>query len=536
MEKAYAIQKQVRDDVNSLQSYMSDLQNWESEMKRKEAALNGQFEQDLPPVRSKIKKGKPVAPITKRDKRISSADYQAWDKFDADKACEDIDMEDVGPSSLDGKNSQGVKSEKLREEAQYEKEKGNNFVKQEKWDDAISCYNRAIELIKDDAIYYANRALCHLKKESLHLAEADCSQALKLDPTYVKALQRRAAAREKLGSLRGASADLTEVLKLEPKNTAAAKQLQAIKARMGTKGTKSKSSPVSTPTSEAKNEHPRPKIIELEDPNPAKEKPITHKPSSPLENWKNGVGEDITVIVPVKKPPHLRSKKALKPIQIKEIPLGQVEPTKPPTRMKIVTCDRGTEKTDESIIIDDNGKFGNKGDFEYDASLKLNGANSPESQKLEKDLITKENNDIKDLAKNGIGDVLKQTDAIDFSPPMSSIQFMIEWKNMKGKPEARSDYLQLIDPDKIPSIFHNALESAVLSDVLQILNDYRMKFAEKKVSAYLKGICNVKRFPALAMFMSNEDKKFLNNLLAHCKSVEGCTEEEIADLKNKFEL
>lgn len=75
---------------------------------------------------------------------------------------------------------------------------------------------------------------------SLHLAESDCSEALRLDPTYVKALQRRATARERLGSLRSASHDLNEVLKLEPHNTAARKQLDAIKARMGTKGVSEK--------------------------------------------------------------------------------------------------------------------------------------------------------------------------------------------------------------------------------------------------------------------------------------------------------
>lgn len=44
---------------------------------------------------------------------------------------------------------------------------GNMFVKQEKWDEAISCYNRAIELVKDDCIYFANRGLCYLKKDRL---------------------------------------------------------------------------------------------------------------------------------------------------------------------------------------------------------------------------------------------------------------------------------------------------------------------------------------------------------------------------------
>ncbi|KAH9631898.1 hypothetical protein HF086_014370 [Spodoptera exigua] len=268
MDKVFQIQNQARNNVKELQTYMTDLQNWEAEMKRKEAALNGAFEQDLPPVRSKIKKEKPVVPIKKPEQKIKGSDYSAWDKYDVDKACEDIDMEDVGPTSLDGKKSQQAKLEKLKEEAQYEKERGNTFVKQEKWDEAISCYNRAIELVKDDAIYYANRGLCYLKKDSLHQAESDCSEALRLDPTYVKALQRRATARERLGSLRAASHDLNEVLKLEPHNTAARKQLEAIKTRMGTKGRPLKSIPIQEVLLGEKTPEKPPtrlKIVDIED-------------------------------------------------------------------------------------------------------------------------------------------------------------------------------------------------------------------------------------------------------------------------------
>lgn len=47
MDKVYEIQKNVRDNVKTYQTYLTDLQNWESEMKRKEAALNGEFEQVL---------------------------------------------------------------------------------------------------------------------------------------------------------------------------------------------------------------------------------------------------------------------------------------------------------------------------------------------------------------------------------------------------------------------------------------------------------------------------------------------------------
>ncbi|XP_049876623.1 RNA polymerase II-associated protein 3-like isoform X2 [Pectinophora gossypiella] len=503
MEKAFEIQKQVRDNAMTLQTYLTDLQNWESDMKRKEAALNGVFEQDLelPPVRSKIKKEKPVVVKKKPEKRIRGSDYSSWDKFDVDKACEEVDMAEVGPPSLDSKKSQQAKLEKLKEEAQYEKERGNTFVKQEKWDEAIACYNRAIELVKDDAIYYANRGLCYLKKDSLHQAESDCSEALRLDPSYVKALQRRATARERLGSLRSASHDLSEVLKLEPHNNAARIQLQAIKARMGTKGAR---------------------ITELPD-EPKQPVPQVDK----MEQWRNGVGEAVTVIKTVKKPPHLRSKRALKPVPIHEISLGKTSPEKPPTRLKIIEIEdnlaHGDTNNNDSIKIDKlTEKIDTKGEgdkIEDNDSLKSNKM-SPESEKIVTDILASE----------------KDACVQNLVAPVSSVQFMATWKYLKGKGGARSDYLNIIDPQKIPSIFANALESDVLSELLMILAENPGKFRYQTVAAYLKGLCKVKRFSTLAMFLSNSDKQLLTKLLAHCKANENCSEEEIADLKNKYEL
>ncbi|XP_063540630.1 RNA polymerase II-associated protein 3 isoform X2 [Cydia strobilella] len=517
MDKAFEIQKACRDNVKNLQTYLTDLKNWEVEMKRKEAALNGEFEQDLPPVRSKARKEKPIVETKKKlEKRIPASDYKAWDNFDVDKACEEVDMEDVGPTSLDSKKSQPAKMDKLRQEAHHEKERGNSFVKMEKWDEAIACYNRAIELVKDDAIYYANRGLCYLKKDSLHQAETDCSTAIGLDPTYVKAYQRRATARERLGSLRAASQDLNEVLKLEPHNSQAKKQRDDLRNRMGTKGLKSKSSPNSTPISETKP-FPKtvpPKIIELQD-EPVKEV----KPPSELERWRDGVGEDITVIKPFKKPPHLRSKRALKSIPIHEIPLGKTEPERPATRLQIVELEdtlshgdsnNNSDKIKETHVID------NAGDVK--AEVKNKEVISPASEKLLVDLTQKE--------------VLKE----NMVPPTNSMQFMQEWKMLRGNDRAKSDYLSIIDPSKIPSIFDNALESPVLSEFLQLLHGDVTKYAHHTVTSYLRGLSRVKRFSALAMFLSNKDKQTLNSLLEHCKTVENCSETDIADLKNKFEL
>ncbi|KPJ04115.1 RNA polymerase II-associated protein 3 [Papilio xuthus] len=555
MQKAFEIQKSVRDNAKTFQTYLTDLQTWETEMKRKEAALNGDFVKDLPPVRSKIKRERPVEVKKKPEKRIAASDYQAWEKFDVEKACEEVDMAEIGPVSLDSKKSEKDKQEKLREEAQYEKERGNAFVKEEKWDEAIKCYNRAIELIKDDAIYYANRGLCYLKKDSLHQAVADCTAALNIDPTYVKALQRRATARERLGSLRAATADLTEVISLEPRNTAAKKQLEAIKIRMGTKGSKSKSSP----NAEQNNCPKTPKIVELGnrptlDTTPAK---------TALEKWKTGEGEDINVMKPVKKPPHLRSKRALKTITIEEIPLGKKCSEKPATRMKIIEIDNQAQG--DSNTIDSNktkvtkvsGKTNDKiGDGDSNItpeSIKIKDENVKDKVENEDNIIAEslKINDLKVKDKIGDGDsnvtpeslkliideVTSEKECIrDLVPPVNSVQFMAEWKNLKGNNTARSKYMSIIEPTKIPSIFENALESDVLSEILQILSQDMEVFSEKTVTAYLKGLVRVKRFSALAMFLSTTDKQCLNKLLEHCKNVEKSAEEDILDLKNKFEL
>ncbi|XP_050674621.1 RNA polymerase II-associated protein 3-like isoform X2 [Leptidea sinapis] len=492
MEKAFEIQRQARDNVKSLQTYFTDLQNWEKEMKRKEAALKGDFEQDLPPVRSKVKKEKPVVVMKKPAPRIAASDYNSWDKFDVDKACEEVDMADVGPASLDSKKSQEHKQGKLREEAQYEKERGNTFVKQEKWDEAISCYNRAIELVKNDAIYYANRGLCYLKKDSLHQAEKDCTEALKLDPTYVKALQRRATARERLGSLRAASNDLVEVLKLEPRNEGARRQLEAIKIRMSSKGSKSKSSPLSTPTKENKSiveNQNKPKIVEIEE---SKVKEL-----SPLDKWKDGAGENITIIKTVKKPPHLRSKRALKHITIQEIPLGCTTP--------------------QVSVQSDSLAHGDTNNTSNTVAKVTQPTEQGDTYKL-CDVI------MKDLSISKM------------EPPMNSVQFMHEWKYMKGYPEGRSDYLSIIAPSNIPSIFANALESDTLSEILFILHEFRNKYAQIGLSKYLRAFTGVKRFTALAMFLSPSDKELVGKMLEICKTTENLSDEEYKDLRIKYEL
>ncbi|KAF6072029.1 Calcineurin-like phosphoesterase family protein [Candida albicans] len=67
------------------------------------------------------------------------------------------------------------------------KDKGNNLLKQHKYDEAIEAYTKAIEIDPNNAIFYSNRAQVQIKLENYGLAIQDCDLAIKLDINFLKA-------------------------------------------------------------------------------------------------------------------------------------------------------------------------------------------------------------------------------------------------------------------------------------------------------------------------------------------------------------
>ena len=108
------------------------------------------------------------------------------------------------------------------EEARRAKERGNKRFQGRQYESAIAEYTRAIGLADPNdpevAKYYGNRAQCHACLEQHAEAEADCDAALRCDPSYVKAIARRATAREKLGKDEQAMVDFTGALLLSGMN------------------------------------------------------------------------------------------------------------------------------------------------------------------------------------------------------------------------------------------------------------------------------------------------------------------------------
>ncbi|ORZ00497.1 hypothetical protein BCR43DRAFT_452474 [Syncephalastrum racemosum] len=118
--------------------------------------------------------------------------------------------------------------EKRAEAAQALKAKGNSLFTSKKYEDAIRLYSQAI-LFKPDAIFYANRAACFANLGKQAEVIENCNAALKLDPVYVKAMNRRAGAHEKLNNFTDALYDYTCVCILDGfKNENAAKSMERL--------------------------------------------------------------------------------------------------------------------------------------------------------------------------------------------------------------------------------------------------------------------------------------------------------------------
>ncbi|XP_011175706.1 E3 ubiquitin-protein ligase CHIP [Solenopsis invicta] len=66
------------------------------------------------------------------------------------------------------------------------KEQGNRLFDLHKYEDAASCYSKAIMKNPGQALYYTNRALCHLKLKRWESVCKDCRWALDIDPCLMK--------------------------------------------------------------------------------------------------------------------------------------------------------------------------------------------------------------------------------------------------------------------------------------------------------------------------------------------------------------
>lgn len=103
--------------------------------------------------------------------------------------------------------------EEARRRAAELRAQGNQLFGEGRYTEAVVRYTEALGLSENKAaieahLVLSNRAACYLKTESYEQAVDDCNEALKLQPTMMKALFRRGQAYDALGKMEEALKDL----------------------------------------------------------------------------------------------------------------------------------------------------------------------------------------------------------------------------------------------------------------------------------------------------------------------------------------
>ena len=102
------------------------------------------------------------------------------------------------------------------------KERGNARYKSQDFFEAIRFYGQALAYCPTDtlhahdrAVNFSNRAACNMALGKHRLVVEDCTEAIELDPRYVRALMRRSKAYESMDRLEDAVEDLNAAVEID---------------------------------------------------------------------------------------------------------------------------------------------------------------------------------------------------------------------------------------------------------------------------------------------------------------------------------
>lgn len=109
-------------------------------------------------------------------------------------------------------------SPERKQEAETLKNEGNKLMKEEKYQEALNTYGRAISLDATNPVFYCNRAAAYSRLGDYQRAADDCRMSLRYDPNYSKAYGRLGLAYSKMNKHEQALEAYQSALRIEPDN------------------------------------------------------------------------------------------------------------------------------------------------------------------------------------------------------------------------------------------------------------------------------------------------------------------------------
>ncbi|XP_070848596.1 RNA polymerase II-associated protein 3 [Chaetodon trifascialis] len=381
---------------------------------------------------------------------------------------------------VDPEQQRLMEEQQRRQEAALQKDRGNAYFKEGKYEAAVECYSRGMEADSMNVLLPANRAMAFLKLERYKEAEEDCTKAISLDNTYSKAFARRATARVALGELQKAKEDFQVVLKLEPGNKQALNELQKLQIAVGSSG-------------------------------------LLQAPDSTQRR----------TVQPIDKPAHLRSTKPLRRIDVEEVS-GKVSVSEVESGgsfVREVVREAGNESS--PLSTSPSAKMIK---IEEIAEVPSHSSDQVPSSRQSKQAVQ----EITHPPEPSADPSPTVTDLPP--PPTNSFQLEADLRKIGNQPEVIYRYLRQIKPDAYASIFHNSLEPDILNQVLGTLHGFYIKNEAPAVTMeVLKSVASVRRFDMAVMFMSSPEKKVLKEVFDFLHQAE-LEESSVTALQKKYGL
>ncbi|KAF7126542.1 hypothetical protein RHSIM_Rhsim11G0095300 [Rhododendron simsii] len=501
---ARASNKHGRDQAD-FQGFLSDLQDWEMSVDGKDKKVRSKDRDTAKLVSSSQKVGvvgedrRPMTKPSTSDNSSTSRQYDYLRNYDSIRNL-----------------SSGFMTETSSPDAASEKELGNEYFKQKKFNEAIDCYSRSIAL-SPTAVAYANRAMAYLKirrqvlrffsmllklfaeavKEwsrnllracfvscplgrigssltsvvalSYHLfqeAEDDCTEALSLDDRYIKAYSRRSTARRELGKLKESSEDAEFALRLEPNNEEVKRQCAEAKSLYN--------------------------------------KELLKKASGALGSSVQGVEKAGKSKVEVNG--HVRGVQSVSSSSQK---MGAAAIQEDSNRVIEDTGGQIRANTPMPVVKIESRSTRSKGQ-ETDTSREDVVQSSPLVSYKRNQRNQELKASVQELAARAAS-LAKVEAAKNITPPKSAYQFEASWRGLAGDRNLQARLLKVTSPVALPQIFKNALSAPLLIDIIRCIATFFTEEMDLAVN-YLENLAKVLRFDMIIMCLSSAERADLHRI------------------------